>query len=109
MIVSSAQPARYKCIADNSTWTKANESKVGVLPTITIEFYSLILFAAAIEMTLCELATANHSPPLECVSLTVDTELAEDNYKPRLLNSCVEYVDEFHAAYMRLVVPDNAP
>ena len=59
-------------------------------------------------MTLCELATANHSPPLECVSLTADTELAGYSYKPLPLNSCVEYVYRFYAAYMRLVGPDSA-
>lgn len=56
-------------------------------------------------MTLCELATANHSPPLECVSLTDDTELAE---RPRLpLNVCVEYVYRVSTAYMRAVGPDE--
>ncbi|KIP09911.1 hypothetical protein PHLGIDRAFT_66656, partial [Phlebiopsis gigantea 11061_1 CR5-6] len=44
---------------------------------------------AAIAMTLCELATANHSPPLECVSFTDDNEIADG--RPRLpLNTCVE-------------------
>lgn len=61
---------------------------------------------AAIGMTLCELATANHSPPLECVSLTVEAERSGDGSRPPL-NSCVECVDKFQAAYMRLVGPDK--
>lgn len=57
-------------------------------------------------MTLCELATANHSPPLECVSLAVEAETAGDDSRPPL-NTCVECVDKFHTAYMRPVGPDK--
>lgn len=51
-------------------------------------------------MTLCELATANHSPPLECTPLSVDGQSSGTSSKPSL-NTCVEYVWEFLIAYMR--------
>ena len=60
--------------------------------------------SAAISMTLCELSTASHSPPMECTGFTVASHSSSTPATGESHRSCVEsvaYVD-----YMRVDGPD---
>jgi hypothetical protein len=68
-------PPRFVYDAVSWTWTKMSESEVLSGKRKIADAQETRNGAAAISMTLCELATAtHHSPPLECASFTVDSE-----------------------------------
>lgn len=94
-----AWQARFAYIAGSSRSTRASESKV--ISNGARRLYALISTLAAIAMTLCELATANHSPPLECAPHAADGQSPEYLSKASL-NTCVELVWTILIAYMRL-------
>lgn len=88
---SNALPAQSALAALNWSHTKTRASEVAHLSVIARALLIKSISPAALSMTLCEIATAEHqSPPMECIPFQVGHDGQPPRYVGDSPGKCVE-------------------